>query len=149
MDKGGRSDDVPHELLKYPSGGCWPSLERFVIHNSKARSLKKAKLELCKNVEVLVLRNCDELEEIDVTGMDNLRCIVVTRCAKLGSWVGLEDLSYLAFFHRVFSIYSLTFRTLRLEPPDFSRTNLLELTISNNYPLYKEPQVSAQISEED
>ena len=143
LHKGGRSDDhgVPHELLKYPSGGCWPSLERLVIHNSEARSLKKAKLELCKNVEVLVLRFCNAIEEIDVTGMDNLRCIVVTRCAKLGKWVGLEDLSYLAVFHRVFSIHSSIFRTPWLEPPDFSRTNLLELTISNDeFRNYKRPQ---------
>ena len=144
LHKGGRSDEVPHELLKYPSGGCWPSLERLVIHNSKARSLKKAKLELCKNVGVLVLRNCNALEEIDVTGMDNLRCIVVTRCANLGKWVGLEDLSYLAVFHRIFSINLSTVRTPRLEPPDFSGTNLLELTISNNYPFYMKPQAHVQ-----
>lgn len=76
-----------------PNGLCWPFLKRLIIHKSEIQSLKRSKLHLCKNVEVLNFNYCKDLQEFDVTKMDNLRCIVVTGYGKLCHWIGLENLS--------------------------------------------------------
>lgn len=97
FDKDGT--DVPHELLMNPSGSCWPSLERLIIHNSKMRSLKNVYLHCCLNLEVLQLCHCEEVEEVDVTGMKSLRYMEVIGCNKLGQRIeGVENLCNLILF---------------------------------------------------
>ena len=83
------------------SGSCWSSLERLIIHNCKVRSLKGAKLYLCPKVQVLQLSYCEELEELDVTGMNSLSYIMVIGCENLEVIEGIGKLSNL-IWQRVF-----------------------------------------------
>jgi hypothetical protein len=84
-----RSSGLPHELTEMED------LRRFIMHRSGIQNLEGAKLHLCKKVEVLGLECCDALQVVDVTNMENLRCVVVNGCKELGNWKGLEKLSEL------------------------------------------------------
>ena len=91
--------DVPYELLKRPIGGFWPCLERLLIWDSRAKSLKRANFHLCSNVEVLILHDCEQLVDVDVRGMDCLISLDISRCEQLGDQLeGVEKLTNLAWF---------------------------------------------------
>jgi Leucine-rich repeat (LRR) protein len=146
-----QASTLPRELMKMPN------LERLIIHRSGIQNLEGAKLHLCKNVEVLDLQYCNALKVVDVTNMENLRCLVVIKCDMLDNWKGVEKLNELAILYWVGKVYdrqsvssefaqnlsSLTaLQVLKLEnllwsridsfPPNLSNcADLQELTISN------------------
>jgi len=94
-----KESNVPPELLKYPSGSCWPRLERLAIHESEAQSLERAKLYFCPNVDVLQLFDCEQLAEVNVQGMHCLISLDVIGCNDLGEkFEGVEKLRNLVWF---------------------------------------------------
>lgn len=92
------------------------------------QSLKKEKLHLCSNTEVLHLYECKKLQELDVNGINSLRCIEVHRGEELGERIkGVEKLSNIVCLHWYNNYYCLP--SLPKFIHDLSMLTVLEVVV--------------------
>lgn len=163
-DSEGIGTTLPMELQNRAAGKVWQSLKRLGISKSKVRSLKKAKLHQCPNVEVLQLNDCEMLQEADVKGMENLRALDVSGCPSLGEeFTGVEDLENLVWVRwidmvkpapflkdlsnltnlQILEVCSYWSCSYLVHPPNLSGcVHLRELTLSGHTELESFPNVS-------